>query len=537
MITAVRPVSPAEGISVVLPVYRGEAEVGACLSSLAAQTLDPALFEVIVVINGEPDATAAILEDFRLRHPKLDIRVVTTRKPGAGRARNAGLAAARFSFTTFVDHDDYVSPSFLKSLYDCADGDRFVPVAALVNVSPDGVLDEENAINGELRKFAGRTCTPGEVPRVLSFNAAKLVPTELAREIGYDTTLGSGEDIVFFCRLLCAAPMQIRVCQAESGATYFRLLRQNSLSRRAADFDFAVRQRLEVMARLDRLAGTADKTMRALLAHWISSQADFTNRYLRECPGGHPLVVAELDRVALSSVPHARINRDVGTGLVVAYEFDPAAESGQEVARAIRARGRVVDTVRRGSEAMGTSPLSAPYTERDVTVSVPDSGRWADMAEAFLASGVAALRGLRGQPRRYRYLCSFGADPATLMLAAAVTVPSTGLAEPGVPWTADLGSAAPGPQEPVDDGPVRRSAAVTAIRRELARRHLPRPRQDSLVRWSLAVAALLADRIVIADEAELRRIENAVREAAGSRAVGMLTAKTELVVPAGLLVG
>jgi len=222
---------------------------------------------------------------------------------------------------------------------------------------------------------------------------------------------------------------------------------------------------------------------------------------------------------------------------VVAYEFDPAAESGQEVARAIRARGRVVDIVRRGSEAMGTSPLSAPYTERDVTVSVPDSGRWADMAEAFLAGGVAALRGLRGQPRRYRYLCSFGADPATLMLAAAVTVPSTGLAEPGVPWTADLGSAAPGPQEPVDDGPVRRSAAVTAIRRELARRHLPRPRQDSMVRWSLAVAALLADRIVIADEAELRRIENAVREAAGSRAVGMLTAKTELVVPAGLLVG
>ena len=113
---AVRPASPAEGVSVVLPVYRGEAEVGACLASLAAQTLDPALFEIIVVINGEPDATAAILADFRLRHPKLDIRVVTTRKPGAGRARNAGLAAARFSFTTFIDHDDYVSPSFLKSL-------------------------------------------------------------------------------------------------------------------------------------------------------------------------------------------------------------------------------------------------------------------------------------------------------------------------------------------------------------------------------------------------------------------------------------
>jgi hypothetical protein len=51
------------------------------------------------------------------------------------------------------------------------------------------------------------------------------------------------------------------------------------------------------------------------------------------------------------------------------------------------------------------------------------------------------------------------------------------------------------------------------------------------------VAALLADRIVIADEAELRRIENAVREAAGPRAADLLAAKTELIVTAGLLVG
>ena len=463
--------------------------------------------------------------------------MVTTRKPGAGRARNAGLAAARFSFTTFIDHDDYVSPSFLKSLLDCADGGRVIPVTAVVNVSPDGVLDEENAINGELRRFAGRSCTPGEVPRALSFNAAKLVPTALAREIGYDTGLASGEDIVFFCRLLYTAPMLIRVCPADSGAVYFRLLRQNSMTRRAADFDFAVRQRLEVMARLDRLCGTADETMRAVLARWVSSQSDFINRYLRECPTGHPLVVAELDRVVLSSVPHARINRDVGTGLVVAYDFDPAAESGQDVARAIRAGGRVVDIVRRGSEATGTSPVSAPYTERDVTVPVPDASRWADVAEAFRAGGVAALRGLRDRPRRYQHLRSFGADPGTVMLAATVAMAGTGLAERGVPWIADLGFTVAAPQPPLDDGPVTRSAVVTAIRRELARRRLPRPRQDSLVRWCLVVAALLADRVVAADEAEQRRIEDAVREAAGPRAADLVAAKTGPAVGAGLLAG
>jgi len=531
-----RSATLAEGVSVVLPVYRGEAEVGTCLSSLAAQTLDPDRFEVVVVINGEPDSTAAILADFRLRHPHLDIRVVTTRTPGAGRARNAGLAAARFSFTTFIDHDDYVSPSFLKSLLDTADGGRVIPVAALVNVSPDGVLDEENPINTELRKFAGRTCTPGEVPRAVSFNAAKLVPTVLAREIGYDTDLASGEDIVFFCRLLYTAPAMIRVCPADSGAAYFRLLRQNSLSRRAADFDFAVRQRLEVMTRLDRLSGTADGTMRQVLARWISSQADFLNRYLRECPTGHPLVVAELDRVLLSQVPHAKINRDVATGVVVACDFDPAAESGQYVARAIRAAGRVVDIARRRTETTGTSPLSAPYTERDVTVRVPDSGRWADVAEAFCAGGVAALRGTRDRQPRYQHLSSFGADPATVLLAATVAVTGTGLAEPGMPWTADLSFAIPAAQPPLD-GPVTRSPFVTAVRRELARRRLPRPRQDSLVRWCLAVAALLADRIVVADEGELRRIEDAVREAVGARAASLLAARAEVASPVGLLTG
>lgn len=516
----------SHGVSVVLPVYRGEDEIGVCLASLAAQTLDPARFEVVVVINGERDGTASVLAGFRARHPKLDIRVVTSGSPGAGRARNVGLAAARFAFSTFVDHDDYVSPSFLESLLDNADN-GVVSISGLVNVGPDGVLDEDNVINRELRRFDGRSCAPGNVPRALSFNAAKLVPTALAREIGYETGLASGEDMVFFSRMFRRAPLMIRVCPADSAAVYYRVLRENSLSRRAVEFGFAVRERLEVMTRLDRLCDGADETMLTVLSQWISSQADFINRYLRACPGDQPRVVAELDRVGLSSVPHARINRDVATGLVVAYNFDPAAESGHEVARAIRTAGSVVDIVRRKSEATGTSAVSAPYTERDVTVRVPDAGRWADAATAFREGGVTALRALRAndKPRRYRHLCSFGADPATVMLAAAAAMPGTGLTEMGAPWIAHLGLAAQSPEPPLD-GPVRRSAFVTAIRRELARRHLPRPRHDSLEQWCVAVAALLANRIVVADEAELRRIEAAVAAAVGPRALGLLSTKT-----------
>jgi hypothetical protein len=119
------------------------------------------------------------------------------------------------------------------------------------------------------------------------------------------------------------------------------------------------------------------------------------------------------------------------------------------------------------------------------------------------------------------------------MLAAAVT--GSGLAARGMPWTADLSFAVTEPQAAYEDGPVTRSPVVTAIKRELALRRLPRPRQDSLVRWCLAVAALLADRVVVADEAELRRVENAVRGVAGDRAAGLLAARAELTGTAGLL--
>jgi cellulose synthase/poly-beta-1,6-N-acetylglucosamine synthase-like glycosyltransferase len=50
-----------EGVSIILPTYKGEALIQKCLESLASQTLDPSLFEVIVVINGEKDNSEKLI--------------------------------------------------------------------------------------------------------------------------------------------------------------------------------------------------------------------------------------------------------------------------------------------------------------------------------------------------------------------------------------------------------------------------------------------------------------------------------------------
>lgn len=63
------------GVSVIIPSYRGRDRIGSCLRSLAAQTLEPDRFEVVVVLNGPPDGTRHVLDRFRLEHPRMNLQV------------------------------------------------------------------------------------------------------------------------------------------------------------------------------------------------------------------------------------------------------------------------------------------------------------------------------------------------------------------------------------------------------------------------------------------------------------------------------
>ncbi len=97
----------------ILPVYNVEQYLGRCLSSLTEQTFRN--FEVIAVNDGSPDDCRAILRHFAEKYDY--IKVIDQPNGGMSRARNAGMAAARGRYLSFVDSDDYVAPTFLEELY------------------------------------------------------------------------------------------------------------------------------------------------------------------------------------------------------------------------------------------------------------------------------------------------------------------------------------------------------------------------------------------------------------------------------------
>ena len=106
--------SAVPDVSVVIPVKDGESSLPPLLDSLAAQTLAPERFEVIVVDNASSDATARVAR-------AAGAHVVHEPVPNRSRARNAGIAAARGELVAFTDGDCVAEPGWLEGFVRCRD--------------------------------------------------------------------------------------------------------------------------------------------------------------------------------------------------------------------------------------------------------------------------------------------------------------------------------------------------------------------------------------------------------------------------------
>jgi len=96
-------------VSVILPVFNGEAHLAESLGSILAQEMTD--LEIIVIDDGSTDATPAILEAHARRDPR--VRVHRQENQGAAAARNRGLALARARWVALQDHDDVSLPERL----------------------------------------------------------------------------------------------------------------------------------------------------------------------------------------------------------------------------------------------------------------------------------------------------------------------------------------------------------------------------------------------------------------------------------------
>ena len=221
-------------ISFIIPIYKAEAYLPACLDSLLSQTFPD--FEAILIDDGSPDRSGEICDTYAAK----DERFTVIHQPNAGvsAARNAGLDAARGEFVAFVDADDRLAPEFAQTMVAALrketdadivfcnylrisqDGEPLYSssysekLAGLLKNYPDGVFPREDGVLSKLWE-AG----------MLSGCPSKLYRQQVLTE-RFDPTLSYAEDSLF----VASVSLNARAVAYVEAPLYLYLYREGSLS-------------------------------------------------------------------------------------------------------------------------------------------------------------------------------------------------------------------------------------------------------------------------------------------------------------------
>ncbi len=101
-------------ISVIVPIYKTEQYLRACIDSITRQTYKN--LEIILVNDGSPDNSRMICEEYATKDSR--IKVINRPNGGLSAARNSGLEHAMGEYIAFVDSDDIIEPTMYEILID-----------------------------------------------------------------------------------------------------------------------------------------------------------------------------------------------------------------------------------------------------------------------------------------------------------------------------------------------------------------------------------------------------------------------------------
>src|SRR5699024_6441579 len=124
------------------------------------------------------------------------------------------------------------------------------------------------------------TITYNNLSRILTISACKAIPKHFLLINLFKEYLKSGEDTVLFTELLVNVRPKLDIVPLENNAIYYRLIRNNSVSRRAGTYDFLINQRIDILKILEPMLDyIANPEIKKIVLHKYRAQIAFMNRY------------------------------------------------------------------------------------------------------------------------------------------------------------------------------------------------------------------------------------------------------------------
>lgn len=267
------------GVSVIVASHDSEELLRACLASLEAQTIHASLIEWVLVFNGpNREALRAVSESFGR---DVDVVRLEVEEANVSIARNQGIDASTRQYVTFLDEDDTFSPTYVERLFEQALPNRIV-IADIQDRSPSGEA-LPSPLHREFERLTGQDTTYEQMSQLLTLNACKLVPAVYAKQVRYEPTLRSGEDVVYFSTLFSTYTPEVKMLPSGTDAIYYRQVRERSVSRQTVSQDFSVDQRLSVIKRLDAIP-TKEASVRRFIERKIDAQTSMMSLFYETVP-------------------------------------------------------------------------------------------------------------------------------------------------------------------------------------------------------------------------------------------------------------
>lgn len=336
----------AKGISVVIPIYDGIDYIDTSLKSLMDQNINNANYEIILVFNGKFHDEVNYIYSNENFNKNLDITILINDEPSAGAARNLGVKYAKYSHITFVDIDDFLSENFIQSNFNHLE-DNTILFSQIHNIENEQI-DTENVLNLEiLNSYEKRTISLIDLNRISTITACKVIPKNLLLTQNFRSYLRSGEDTVYFCELFTNNRPKLKVIPLEENAIYYRLIRENSVSRKASSHDFLISQRIEILEILDQLLQIVkNKQVEKLITFKYNAQITFMNKYLKENLNEHQEIVNMIKSMNFEYFNFSLLNKGIASRLIVSYCFPPFSDtSATIIAKRILEDNEIVDVV------------------------------------------------------------------------------------------------------------------------------------------------------------------------------------------------
>ena len=230
-------------ISIVIPVYGVQRELGECLDSILGQSFTD--FEVIAVDDCSPDRSGEILDEYA-RHDHR-VRVIhLDRTAGPGNARNTGMGRAAGDYLWFVDADDVLTESALAAIAaQLARAEPDVLLIGFARLQPSGAAlpNAWRHLLGEQRE--GQVFTLAERPDVVRLTMtawSKVIKCGFLTGLGLRFEPGIHEDVGVTCALLLHAR---RIATLDAVCYLYREYRGGTLTNTPSRDNFVIFDRYE----------------------------------------------------------------------------------------------------------------------------------------------------------------------------------------------------------------------------------------------------------------------------------------------------